>query len=442
MFTDTIKETGTYTIRFWIKALAAVTATLECYSFSKDISVTQEWQEVCETFTVAELSDVMLNLPAGEYYIYDNKLEAGTKATPYTVAPEDVDNSILKLNTKYTSLSQTVDGFTATISSLQSSMLEKADSSSVTTLQSNLATLSASVDSFKTTVADTYTTKQSFADGTKDFVTTSALNSAIDQKSNSILLSVSGTYTKKADYDNYVSSTDATLALKVNKDTLVSEINASADVITLTANRFSLDSTYSKIHLDGCAEFTKGLIGGFTIDSDDLYSELKVNGNVRYGAGIACARDGTAGSGDKDGIAFWAGTSFAQKTSAAFRVTYGGQLKTNNINAWGGNIGNWVISGDAVNPGCLLAGDRAGAYTYLNTNAIFLSNGESDGASSITGGTINTYTLNASYAYIPHIQGGLILDGGTILAYYDVGEGKQAVELDGEDILKLKQLIS
>lgn len=259
MFTDTIKETGTYTIRFWIKALAAVTATLECYSFSKDISVTQEWQEVCETFTVAELSDVMLNLPAGEYYIYDNKLEAGTKATPYTVAPEDVDNSILKLNTKYTSLSQTVDGFTATISSLQSSMLEKADSSSVTTVQSNLATLSASVDAFKTTVADTYTTKQSFADGTKDFVTTSTMNSAISQKSDSILLSVSGTYTKQSDFNTYTSGTDAKLELKVNKSTLISEINAAADVITLNADRFSWSSTYSQMDSMGrlkCQDLT------------------------------------------------------------------------------------------------------------------------------------------------------------------------------------------
>ena len=39
------------------------------------------------------------------------------------------------------------------------------------------------------------------------------------------------------------------------------------------------------------------------------------------------------------------------------------------------------------------------------------------------------------------IRGDIVLDGKTITAYYDVGNGKQAVQLDGTDLLKLYQLI-
>lgn len=88
------------------------------------------------------------------------------------------------------------------------------------------------------------------------------MNSTITQSANSVLTTVSSNY-----------ATKASLELKVSKDKLISEINASADIITLKSNRFVLDSTNAKIAADGRVEFTGGTIGGWKIDKHSLYSD-------------------------------------------------------------------------------------------------------------------------------------------------------------------------
>ena len=94
------------------------------------------------------------------------------------------------------------------------------------------------------------------------YSTTTQMNSAITQSANSVLTTVSSNY-----------ATKASLELKVDKDKLISEINASADVITLKSNRFVLSSTNAKIAADGRVEFTGGTIGGWKIDKHSLYSD-------------------------------------------------------------------------------------------------------------------------------------------------------------------------
>lgn len=94
------------------------------------------------------------------------------------------------------------------------------------------------------------------------YSTTTQMNSAITQSANSVLTTVSSNY-----------ATKASLELKIDKDKLISEINASADIITLKSNRFVLDSTNAKIAADGRVEFTGGTIGGWKIDKHSLYSD-------------------------------------------------------------------------------------------------------------------------------------------------------------------------
>lgn len=73
----------------------------------------------------------------------------------------------------------------------------------------------------------------------------------------------------------------ASLELKVDKTSLISEINASANIITLTGNRFVVNSDNFSLTQDGTmkatnAEFSgkitssSGTIGGFAIDADAL----------------------------------------------------------------------------------------------------------------------------------------------------------------------------
>lgn len=91
------------------------------------------------------------------------------------------------------------------------------------------------------------------------YSTTTQMNSAINQSASSILTTVSSNY-----------ATKASLELKVDKDKLISEINASADVITLKSNRFVLDSTNAKIAADGTVNFVQGTIAGWNISSAKL----------------------------------------------------------------------------------------------------------------------------------------------------------------------------
>lgn len=91
---------------------------------------------------------------------------------------------------------------------------------------------------------------------------TEQMNSAITQSANSVLTTVSSNY-----------ATKASLEIKIDKDKLISEINASADVITLKSNRFVLDSTNAKISSDGTVNFIGGTIGGWKIDKHSLYSD-------------------------------------------------------------------------------------------------------------------------------------------------------------------------
>ena len=99
------------------------------------------------------------------------------------------------------------------------------------------------------------------------YSTTTQVNSAITQSASSILTTVSSNY-----------ATKASLELKIDKDKLISEINASADVITLKSNRFVLDSTNAKIAADGTVNFVQGIIAGWNISSTKLSGATGLQG--------------------------------------------------------------------------------------------------------------------------------------------------------------------
>lgn len=174
-----------------------------------------------------------------------------------------------------------------------------------------------------------------------DYATTTALNSAIDQKASSILATVSGTYATQSSLGNYATtqSVTASLALKIDKtdnNQIVSMINASADVIRLTANRFILDSTYSKINQDGTVMFTGGNIGGFQIDGNGLFS-------VQNNVGCGMQKFG-------QGSAFWAGAGGVGNggQNAEFKVWHDGSVFAQKLYVTGGEVAGWNIGNNAL----------------------------------------------------------------------------------------------
>lgn len=262
-----------YTQSCLLKANKAISVTWGNSSpgFNKStVNVSTEWQKfeikttVVANYVFSKLTEFFVsNVTAGtELYIADYKFEEGEFATPWTPAPEDTDSSISAVDTKvttvsnqYTTLNQSLTSLTATVNSNTTKISEKADGSAVTALQTNVTTLTADLNGFKTSVSNTYATKTSLS----DYATVTAMNSAITQSASSILTTVSSNY-----------ATKASLEVKIDKDKLISEINASADVITLKSNRFILDSTNAKISADGTVNFIGGTIGGWNISSTKL----------------------------------------------------------------------------------------------------------------------------------------------------------------------------
>lgn len=85
-------------------------------------------------------------------------------------------------------------------------------------------------------------------------------------------------------YSTNPQSAQALLDMKISRgdnNEIVSMLNASADVIEITSNRFSLTSDNATISTDGKVKFTKGEIGGWDINQNYLSAETETAGGTR-----------------------------------------------------------------------------------------------------------------------------------------------------------------
>lgn len=160
-----------------------------------------------------------MNSGTGVWYQFKNlKIEKGNTSTDWSPAPEDIDT---KFN-NYTTTEQMKHDFKNNSSELYSA------------INSSFATNG----------------QVSAVDGKfSNYYTKTTIDSTIKQVKDSINLKVSQT-----DFDKQTKATSASLELKLNKtdnNKVVAMLNASADTISLKSNRFTLDSTYTKIAADG-----------------------------------------------------------------------------------------------------------------------------------------------------------------------------------------------
>lgn len=102
-----------------------------------------------------------------------------------------------------------------------------------------------------------------------NYSTTAQMNSVITQSASSITQSVSATYVTQTNYNTTVTNLNASLSLKVDTANLVSSINASADVISLTSNRFNWTSTYSSMTSNGALTTNNLTVTGGIIKSSN-----------------------------------------------------------------------------------------------------------------------------------------------------------------------------
>lgn len=182
-----------------------------------------------------------MNSGTGVWYQFKNlKIEKGNKATDWSPAPEDIDT---KFN-NYTTTEQMKHDFKNSTSELYSA------------INSSFATNG----------------QVSAVDGKfSNYYTKTTIDSTIKQVKDSISLKVSQT-----DFDKQAKATSASLELKLNKtdnNKVVAMLNASADTISLKSNRFTLDSTYTKIAADGAITCSK-----LTATNADLTGKLTTTG--------------------------------------------------------------------------------------------------------------------------------------------------------------------
>lgn len=154
------------------------------------------------------------------------------------------------------------------------------------TLNSKYTSLNQSLEGFKTSVADTYATKSTVNDLSTNlstnYSTTSTMNSAIDQKANEITASVSSTYATKNEVKilddnlkgNYSTTEQMESAISVAKE----EINLSVSTIyeTKTTTTSKINDAVDKIQIGGTNLWViSDLITGYESSGDVTGTETQ-----------------------------------------------------------------------------------------------------------------------------------------------------------------------
>ena len=331
----------TYTWSFWAKCSVEKTGSVghECGG-QKKITVTTEWKKFSHTwkYTDGQYSSFTfyLGFKVGEVlYIRDFKIEEGTEATSWSPAPEDIDASVAAVDGKFasystttemnTAIKQAADSITSTVSKTYVTQTTYeggiADAKADATTKANNALSSAKNDATTKANAAAKDAKADTTERLKSYSTTTQMNTAIKQATDSITSTVSKTYTTIKTYEagiadaksdattkannalnsakadattkanaaetnakndttnrlkSYSTTTEMNTAIKqkadsietevskkVNGDEIISKINQSAESVAINASKISLNGAVTansnfKINTDGSAE-TKAL---------------------------------------------------------------------------------------------------------------------------------------------------------------------------------------
>jgi len=231
------------------------------------------------------------------------------------------------------------------------------------------------------------------------YPTITEMNSAINLSANSITSSVSATYATKASLNSVETTLTASLELKVNTEDLISEINASADVIRLTAGRLIISTGNFQLNNEGNIACTGGTIGGITINNFGLYYSGSSSTD-----GFGLWKNGVH-SHNNSYIIFHAGGNLENIGGAYTRIYQDGSLYTSRAYITGGSLS--LVGGEEKSPVFQNYNNQyraqivpRGFYAKaLNTNAyVHLYTSESGGSLSLAsdGASINDGGVIAS----------------------------------------------
>ena len=231
---------------------------------------------------------------------------------------DSVSGKYTNLDAKVAEYKSGVDGLSQNLSQVQSNL--KSNYSTTTAMN---AAIKAQIDGFSSTVSSTYATganveqklkaadsaAKGYADAAKkaaidtakvstdellkSYATIKQMQSAIDQKADSITSTVSSTYATKASVTSLetwkkeasqkitnsaiISTVSSSSAWnkKADKASLISQINQSAESVSISASKIKLEgvvtaNNYFRINADGSMNVEHGTIGGWDIENDSL----------------------------------------------------------------------------------------------------------------------------------------------------------------------------
>lgn len=261
----------------------------------------------------AELAEVQSRVGVTEEEIADAQAKVDSAQTAADKAQADATNAQLAADTAKSDAAKAqtaaakaqTDANTAQAAADMAKQAADKAQADADALAKRVTTAEASIKQNADSIALTVK-KMELATTLSGYYTKTETESLIKAESDSITLKVNAeTSARESD----TAALQASLALKVNTKDLISEINASADVITLNSNRLIVNSDNFKLSEDGTLEAVngkfsgiltcaEGTIAGFTISDTAIYKGPDwLNSSEK---GIYIGIDGILARGDAD----------------------------------------------------------------------------------------------------------------------------------------------
>lgn len=265
----------------------------------------------------------------------------------------DKNRIINEFHTQSTQLQVVQGKISAVISDSQIQELQNGG----TNMYTKMSAIEQSVDGISASVSS----MSSEVDGIREWTL-----SQINLKADEIDLEVSNNYAAKASIIATVNADTSGVTINAGKISLAGKaIDLTSDNITISSNNFTVDK-YGNIkasngEFSGKVTATSGTIGGWTLSSS------KISGGTYAGSGQAYIQVPSSSST----WVFGAGqTSSSSYASAPFRVradgylvatnaNISGTLSTSDLTATGGTIGGWTISSSSISGGTTSTGGAA-----------------------------------------------------------------------------------
>lgn len=341
---------------------------------------------------------------------YNAMLTEGGKALGWSPAFKDIENSIAKIELKSDEINLSVNQIKENLTNNHS-----------TTSQMNTA-INQKADSILSTVSTSYATK----DNLNNYSTTSQMNSAINQRANEINLSVEETYVTKGDVNNTFATKSELTQTSTSLTAVFSEISGGGNLV---ANGDFLNGRDNWWVWGGCHYYldstpncsTGAMIGANTIGGF-VSSQFRLKPNTKYTFSCDAYAEQNVisayatiemfdGSSQNQGVAFTIGLSrdannrriVHQFTTGAFGTDWTGQIMIKHEGSRVASMGYLMV----VNNVCLTEGYNSGQFVPA-TRALYEGVLRAD-----KDGLTVTHSVDSSYSKM----------GATGFEYYANGSG-------------------